>query len=66
MEISQRILPGVSKWKLRLLRSAPSYDQLDARGQIMLRQFHRLLWMVLLPYLVGGGLLFDFLKKHLQ
>jgi hypothetical protein len=64
-EIFDNLVPGTSKWKLFLLRKIPAPEQLNERGQILRRQFYRLLW-IMVAYFVGGGLLFNLGKVVAQ
>ncbi|MCC8967756.1 hypothetical protein H8A95_36980 [Bradyrhizobium sp. Pear76] len=63
-EVRVNVLAGVSKWKHWLLRGMPARDELNERGRILRRRYYRLVW-IMIPYFLGGGLLFRYLKTHL-
>lgn len=64
-EMYVNLLPGVSRWKLMLLRRTPAPEELNERGRMLRRQYFRLLW-IFFAYFIGGGLLIQFAKSVAQ
>jgi hypothetical protein len=61
----ENLVPGVSAWKLVLLKRTSAHEELNEKGQIIRRQFFRLL-LIFLAYFIGGGLLIDYAKQAVQ